>query len=165
MISDKNYYQKNNIKKQNVKTLFSFFRNGTCFSFTWLVIIVLLNSFFNGSESIRTLFLLKTLIFCLAASLFFALVFSKVFLRKCKFIIKLTIFTLCFLPTEIGYFYWIGLFNGRGDIIKWSILVGLIIVLYIICLCIDRLVYAKKGDEYTFMLNEYKKQRSLGKDE
>lgn len=143
----------------------SFFRNGTCFSFTWLMIIVLLGMALNGKESITCLFLIKTLLFCLISSLLFAIVFSGVFFRRKVFIFKLTVFTICFLPIEIGYFYWINFFDGQGDIMKWMIFVGCVIALYIISLCIDRFVYAKKGAEYTFKLNEYKKQRSLGENE
>lgn len=156
--------QRNNIKKGSLARMFNFLRNGTCFSFTWLI-IVLVALLLNEKASISCLFLLKTFLFCLISSLLFSVVFSGVFFRRKGFIFKLTIFTACFLPIEIGYFYWIHFFSGQGELTKWLIFVGMVILLYLISLCIDRFVFAKKGAEYTFKLNEYKTKRSLGEDE
>lgn len=140
--------------------LFLYFRNGTCFSFTWLVIIALVANLISGNDSLSSVFLLKTLLFCALASLLFSFIFSGVLFRKRLFIFKLSVFTVFFLPIEISYFYWIKLFGSTGDEIKWLIFVGVIVVLYLICLFIDRFIFAKKANEYTFMLNEYKQKRS-----
>lgn len=166
MIENKNLQMKNGgIGKGSVKSLFAYFRNGTCFAFTWIVIIVIVGMSLNGRETVSCSFLLKTLLFCVVTALLFSIIFSGVFFRKKFFIFKLTLFTVLFLPIEIGYFYWIRFFDGRGDVVKWVMFVGIIVILYLISLCMDIFIFARKGADYTFKLNEYKMRRSLGEDE
>jgi len=134
-------------------------RDGAAYSFSWFVILILIISAVSGKHDIGIDFLCRLLGFCLFSSAVFAVFFSDCFLVNKSFLTRLSGFFAVFLPTEIGFLYMSGILSGAGTIWEWVIFVGIVVVLYLICVFLDMTFYRKKGQEYTSQLDRYKEKR------
>lgn len=56
-------------------------------------------------------------------------------------------------------FYQIGLFKDPGDFMQWSIFIGIVLVLYVICMAIYHQYSKRQGALYTQALETYKQER------
>lgn len=139
-------------------------RNGLCFSFTWLVLLLMLLTTGSQSESISLSTLYKLLIFCIVVAVLFALLLTDNIIKNKSFMLRLTIFFICFVAAELGLFFSIGFFAGKGSSMQWLIFVGIVVVFYLASLIIDRVIFEKRGVDYTNKLNEYKRKRSFDND-
>ena len=140
----------------NLKRQLVCFRNALGFSYTWLVICVLIVLFVKKQNVISTTFLLELLGLCAWGALCFAVCFANSFMQKKGFIFSLTIFFVLFVPVEILMFYLMGIFNGVGELSLWITFAMIIIISYISCLLIDFLIMKKRTKAYTDKLNSYK---------
>lgn len=138
---------------------FGYIRDGVAYSFSWLVILVLIIALVTGRQDIGGSFLWKLLAFCAAASVEFTVFFTGLLMANKSFLTRLNGFAALFLPTEIAFLYWAGILSGAGSIVEWLIFVGIIVVLYLICILLDKTILRRQGQEYTSQLNRYKEMR------
>ena len=136
-----------------------FVRDGAAYSFSWFVILVLIISFIAGRQEIGVDFLGKLLGFCVLAAVEFAVFFSDCIIAGKGFLFRLNGFVALFLPTEIAFLYILGILSGAGTVLEWAIFVGIIVVLYLICVILDKTICRKQGQEYTSQLDRYKEMR------
>ena len=142
-----------------VKELLIFIRNAMAFTFSWLVICSVLFSLLTGNKSLSIAFLLKLFVLCLLAVVAFGLCFLTKKMQKKGFIFSLSVFYALIVPTEIVMFYLMGMFKDKGNILFWGIFATAVILSYIACLIIDRLIMRKRSDEYTKKILEYKEAK------
>jgi len=141
------------------KRFLGFIRDGVAYSFSWFVILVLIIGLLSGQPDIGVDFLGKLLGFCVLAAIEFAAFFSDCFIANKGFMLRLNGFVALFLPTEIAFLYITGILTGAGTVPEWAIFVGIIIVLYLICVILDKTILRKQGQEYTTQLDKYKEKR------
>lgn len=139
-------------------TILTTFRNGTAFSYAWLVLCSALAFAAGGSGVISVSYLFKLLILCAWGSLSFAICFFSAALKKKGFIFCLTLFYITFIPAEILMFFAMKLFVNAGNPLMWTIFALIVAVLYITCILIDRIVMTKRAEDYTKKLNSYLKR-------
>lgn len=69
----------------------------------------------------------------------------------------------CFMALITLYegmeFYQIGLFQNTGNFMPWSIFIGIIFVLYVICIVIYQQYSKRQGKLYTQALETYQQER------
>jgi hypothetical protein len=123
------------------------------------MILTLIICQMRGIQNIGVDLLGKLLAFCLISSIELVIFFSSCLITNKSFIFRLNGFVALFLPTEIAFLYIAGLFKGEGIGIQWAIFVGIIIVLYLICVILDKTIFRKQGQEYTVQLDRYKEER------
>ena len=143
----------------NTKTVFNNIRDGLCWSFTWLTILVIAISLIGGTEVISASFLLKLLVLCLWGVISFVISFRSNVIKSKRFIARLTSFYAMFIPVEVAMFFFMNIFEDNGSPFKWIIFGAIVIALYIACLVIDKCVCEKLGKDYTKKLQKY--QESL----
>ncbi len=152
----KNDKMDNNIR---IKEFLAFFRNGMAFTFSWLVICTMIVSLLSGQESVSVALLLKIFALCLWGVITFAFCFKNRRIQKKGFIFSLTLFYILFIPVEIAMFYFMGIFDSKGNMTFWIIFGGVVAVLYLTSVLIDVLVMKKNGKIYTEKMNEYVMRR------
>ena len=140
-----------------MKTTLKNIRDALAYGFSWLVICVLAASLLRGGETLRVSFLWKLLAMCLWGAICFSLCFQNQKMQKKGFQFSLTCFYALFIPAEIGLFYWMGIFQGKGSAAVWIGFFVIIAALYLISLVIDGRM-RKKAALYSRKLKEYQKQ-------
>lgn len=148
---------KNN--KNNIVKFFVWTRNGIAFCTTWFLIVWITYCHISHQQQISVSMLTKLLLFVIGSVLIFNIFFTKVFIRNWTFAKRLTCFMVLFSLYECLYFYWIGFFNGMGTFFQWLFFIGIICVLYFICIAIYQLYSNKQGEIYTQALVKYQQQR------
>lgn len=144
----------------NTKTIFNNIRDGLCWSFTWLVILVILLSLIGGTEVISASFLLKLLLLCLWGVISFVVSFRSNIIKSKRFITRLTSFYVMFIPVEVTMFFFMNIFEDSGSFYKWIIFGAIVVFLYVACLVIDKVVFEKLGEDYTRKLQKYQEAHS-----
>ena len=139
-----------------VKNILKGLRDATAYSFSWLVICVIMLLLILGKETISVGFLIKLLILCLWGSLCFTLCFGNNGIKKKGFMFSLTCFYILFIPVEMFMFYMMGIFKEFGSLGLWVVFLCIVAILYIISLMIDRFIMSKKAQIYTKKLSDYK---------
>ncbi len=138
-----------------IKELLENIRNAVAYSFAWLVICAIVVALLTENEVITVSFLVKLLGLCLWGSICFTVCFRNIRLEKRGFIFSLTLFYIFFIPVEIFMFYLMGIFRKTGSIGLWSVFGGIITMLYIISVLIDKVRMKKKAEIYTKKLMKY----------
>lgn len=151
-----------NIKKE-LKTFFTWFRNGSCFLFTWFVLLKIITSYavdlwMTGKQSISVDKLTFMLFGTMGAVLIFCLIFTNLIIRKAGFTVRLTIFMIIITVYEILCFNYIGVFT-HFDFFRIILLLAFITLMYLICLGIYAIYRKKKGELYTIALQKYQNER------
>ena len=103
------------------KTFLAYIRNGLCFSFTWLLLMLMEGAVFNGIKAIEVGFLFTVFLMCLYGAVCFAVCFTDFVFRTKGFIFRLTVLFLLFIPAEVFTFYKLNIFVGRGTAKEWAI--------------------------------------------
>lgn len=147
--------------KQQLSQFLTWLRNGTCFCFTWFLLLLTLLYLYYGNEAISTMGLLKLFVLSFGGVLLFCLLFTSLFIKKWRFVTRLTCFMICITVYECMGFYWLGLFSARGTLGQWSLFMGIVLVLYFISIAIYAGYSKKKGELYTLALQEYQEKRKL----
>ena len=139
-----------------MKKFFGWMRNGTCFAFTWLMILLELSLIYQGQSGISTSYVGKLLILCLGGSALFSFCFTKAFMRTMGFSRRLLMFFLIYGIYQSLGFWWLGIiFRKLSD---WMIYIGILLICYAIC-DMGYAHYSKKvGALYTEALNQYKRK-------
>ncbi len=149
--------------KKELATFFTWFRNGTCFTFTWFMFLHLVMAWVSGLwvDKAPSLSLNKlTFIFfgTAGAVLIFCLVFTKLVIRKLGFTARLTVFMALISAYEILCLYLMGVFT-HVDFYQILLLLAFIVPMYLICLGIYSVYRRKTGELYTFALQKYQQER------
>lgn len=147
------------MKVKRVGDFYKIIRNGLAFSFSWLVLCMMIAGWINDEKSLKLTLLFKLLGLCLYAVLCFTLFFSDAVFKKNGFIFRLSGFFLMFIPVEIIFFYCMNIFENTGKIVQWVIFVGIVLLLYIGCVLLDWIICKRRAVEYTNLLNAYNERR------
>ena len=140
-----------------IRSLLTALRDAIAYSFSWLVICVIAIQLISGKKTITVDFLVKLFFLCFWGALCFAICFRNKGIEKRGFIFSLSCFYILFIPVEILLFYMMGIFKQAGNTGIWIVFAGIIAIMYIISLVIDRMIMQKKATLYTEKLVEYKK--------
>lgn len=149
-----------NVKNDIVRFLV-WMRNGISFGTTWFLLILLAYNYMFDIQTISTMNLLKMFLWVCGGVFIFCTFFSSLFIKKWGFLSRLTGFMVTICLYECVGFYSIGIFAGKGSIVGWIIFVGIVLVLYLICIFIYKQYSKKQGEIYTQALRKYQKQRSI----
>ena len=136
-------------------------RNGSAFSVTWFLILLLVFANGYGMEAIPVSLLTKLVILSFGGVLMFSLIFTGVLLKKWRFVTRLTCFMLLLAAYEVVGFYWLGIFARGGNAVQWLSFVGIVLVLYLICIVIYHFYSKRRGEIYTEALQKYQYKRSM----
>ena len=144
---------------ERFKNFLAYIRNGLCFSFTWLLLMLMEGAVFSGIKAIEVGFLFKVFLMCLYGAVCFAVCFTDFLIRTKGFIFRLTILFITFIPVEVFTFYKLNIFAGKGTALECTIFTVIVISFYITCLVLDRTKFKDKGERYTQLLNEYNRRQ------
>ncbi|MBR3824176.1 MAG: hypothetical protein IKJ39_03155 [Lachnospiraceae bacterium] len=147
--------------KQQISQFFTWLRNGTCFCFTWFLLLLTLLYLYYGKDAISTTVLLKLFILSFGGVLLFCLLFTSLAFKKWLFVTRLTCFMICITLYECVGFYWLGIFSTKGSLKQWGIFMAIVLCLYFICIAIYHQYSKKKGELYTQALQTYQEKRRL----
>ena len=145
--------------KKELKTFFTWLRNGTCFAITWFLILELIVRWIIGADTISIVSLTKTIVWTVGGVLIFCVAFTRLFIRRFGFTARLTFFMLAIMVYEILFFYNIGLFIDSGHVHQWLLFFAIILCLYFFCLVIYGSYRKKKCELYTHALQKYQQER------
>ena len=145
--------------KKEIKTFFTWLRNGTCFLVTWFLILELIVRWTIGADTISIVNLTKTIVWTVGGVLIFCVAFTRLFIRRFGFTARLTFFMLAIMVYEILFFYNIGLFIDSGHVHQWLLFFAIILCLYFFCLVIYGSYRKKKCELYTHALQKYQQER------
>ncbi len=150
---------------RNFKTEFIQFaiwmRNGIAFCTTWFLILILACSYILNFQIISVNVLMKMILFITGGVLIFNICFTRIIIKKLHFTARLTCFMCAVSLYECLGFYWLGFFKGRGTTAQWLIFIGIILILYFICICLYQKYSKKQGEIYTKVLRKYQIERSM----
>ena len=147
--------------KQQVSQFFTWLRNGTCFCFTWLLLLLLICNHLLQKDTLSTAGLWKLFLLSLGGTFLFCLFFTRLFLKKWLFCARLTGFMICISIYECLGLYWLGLFRSTGTLGQWTVFAGIVLCLYFICIIIYQFYSRKTGALYTRALQEHQEKRRL----
>lgn len=145
--------------KKELKTFFTWLRNGTCFAVTWFLILELIVRWISGADTISIVNLTKTIVWTVGGVFIFCVAFTRLFIRKFGFTARLTIFMSAITFYEILFFNNIGLFRDSSHMHQWLLFFSIILCLYFICLMIYGSYRKKKCELYTHALQKYQQER------
>ena len=140
---------------RGIKDLLIVLRNGIAFTFSWLILLIVIASLFSGTESISVSTIIKVFALCVWGVFGFIISFKFEKVTKRGFIFSLTLFYILFIPVEVLLFYLLGLFKSSGSLIQWIIFGIIVLVAYLAALFIDIFVFRKKEKLYTEKIREY----------
>ena len=147
-------------RKKDMIQFLEWMRNGIAFCTTWILILVLAYCYFSGIQSILTIGLIKMVLWIIGGVFIFNLIFTHLIITRWRFINRLCCFLIVICVYECLGFYWLELFSGVGTATQWFAFVGIILVLYLICIAIYQRYSKRQGEIYTQALQEYQKKRS-----
>lgn len=136
-------------------------RNGIAFGTTWFLILLLVYNCIFHISVIRTNSLIHLFLWIVGGVFIFNSIFTRLFIKKWDFTGRLTCFMSIISIYECLGFYWLGFFKESGTAIQWITSIGIVFVLYIICIIIYQKYRKKRGDIYTRKLQEYQSKRSI----
>jgi len=145
--------------KNELKTFFTWLRNGTCFAVTWFLILELIINWISGVDTISTVNLTKTIVWTVGGVLIFCVAFTRLFIRRFGFTARFTIFMFAIMFYEILFFYNIGLFVDASHLHQWLLFFVIILCLYCSCLVIYGSYRKKKCELYNHALQKYQQER------
>ena len=147
-------------RKKDIIQFLAWMRNGITFVTTWFLILILMYNHFFHIQTISTSSLTKLVCWIAGGVFIFNLFFTTLIIKKWSFIKRLTWFMSAMCLYECFGFYWLHFFQGRGTPIQWFIFIGIIFVLYLICIAIYQTYSNRQGEVYTQALQKYQQQRS-----
>lgn len=136
-------------------------RNGIAFCTTWFLILLLVYNRIFHISTVRTNSLIRLFLWIVGGVLLFNSIFTRLFLKKWGFTGRLTCFMCIISLYDCLGFYWLGFFRESGTIIQWTAFIGIVLVLYLICIVIYQKYTKKRGEIYTRKLREYQSKRSM----
>lgn len=149
-----------NYKKDMIQFLV-WMRNGIAFCTSWFLILWLVYNHCLTIENISTDSLIKMIFFVVGGVFIFSLIFTRVLIRKWSFLRRLTCFIVLISIYECIVFYYTGLWGRSGTPVEWLAFIGIVLILYFLCIAIYRIYSKRKGAIYTLALQEYQQKRSI----
>lgn len=134
-------------------------RNGIAFCTTWFLILGLLYCHIFNRQVVSVDSLTRLLLFVIGGVFLFNLLFTKLLIKHWGFVARLSCFMALFSLYEGVAFYLIGLFQDKGNFMQWGIFIGIIFVLYVICIVIYQQYSKRQGALYTQALETYQQER------
>lgn len=147
------------ITKNDLIQFLTWTRNGISFCSCWFLILWLIFNYAFGIKSIATDNLIHMMFFIIGGVLIFSSVFTRIFIKRMRFLTRLTCFMILFSIYECFAFYSTGMFQGNGSLAEWLSFGGIILILYFICVFIYHFYSNKQGDIYTQALQSYQNKR------
>ena len=150
--------------KKNKKDIIQFLvwtRNGIAFCTCWFLILILIYNYYYDIQSITTDSLMQMLFFVAGGVLLFSTFFTRLFIRKWRFVSRFTGFIILISIYECIAFYCMGFFVKKGSVAEWLGFIGIVLILYLLCIAIYQLYSRKKGKLYTQALENYQHKRSI----
>ena len=139
-----------------IKVFLAGLRDAIAYSFSWLVICVIIASLLSGNDIITIRFLIKLFVLCFWGAVCFTVCFRNQGIQRKGFMFALTLFYVLFIPVEIVMFYVMGIFQKTGNIALWGMFIAIVVVMYIVSAIIDKVIMYRRSEEYTNKLLEYK---------
>lgn len=136
-------------------------RNGIAFCTTWFIILILAYNYIFNIQTISTNSLVKVVLLIMGGVLIFNLSFTCLIIKRLNFTARLTCFMCVISLYECLGLYWLGIFEGKGTIVRWLVFIGIIFTLYFICIVLYQKYSKKQGEIYTKVLREYQMERSM----
>lgn len=136
-------------------------RNGVAFCTTWFLILILVYNYIFNIQNISTNGLMKVVLLIIGGVLIFNLSFTRIIIKKLNFMMRLTCFMCAISLYECLGFYCLGFFKGKGTAVQWLIFIGIILILYFICVVVYQKYSKKQGEIYTKGLQKYQIERSM----
>lgn len=147
--------------KKEISRFFVWFRNGFCFCTSWFLVLRLLLCYASGDKMISAESLAVMLLWIAGGTLIFCVFFTRLFIRRWGFSLRLTAFMVTISIYECPALYSMGVFSDNGTLVQWLIFVGVILVLYFICIGIYRVYSRRQGELFTNALRRYQQERSM----
>ena len=147
-------------KKKDWIQFFTWMRNGSTFCISWFLILWLLYNSVYDIKTIETMQLVKLVAVSVAGVFLFSFFFTNLFLKRWRFLSRLTGFMLTVSVLEGIAFYWLGIFVRTGSLQEWLIFAGIVLGFYFICILIYEIYSKRKGEMYTLALEQYQQKRS-----
>lgn len=138
-----------------------YMRNGIAYSVSWFLILLLIYNKLCNHQAISTDGLIKMVVLTIGAVFIFNLLFTRFIIKKWNFMTRLTIFMVSICLYEGAGFYWLRIFIRNGAVFKWLVFIGIVFVLYLICIMIYQKHSKKQGEIYTQALQQYQRKRSV----
>lgn len=135
-------------------------RNGIAFCTTWFLILLLVYNRIFHISIIYTNSLIHFFLWIVGGVFIFNSIFTRLFIKKWSFTGRLTCFMSIISVYECLGFYWFGFFRESGTVIQWITFIGIVFVLYLICIILYQKYRKKRGEIYTRKLREYQSKRS-----
>lgn len=146
--------------KQEIIKFLIWFRNGSAFCISWLLILSLIYFGFSNVAAIPIEFFIKLVILSMGGVLLFCVMFTKLLLRKCPFTLRLSIFFAGISVLEWNGLYWMGIFNRIATASECVFTASMLLGLYFVCVAIYSRYRKKTSMKYTDALLMYQKKRS-----
>lgn len=145
--------------KRTILQFLTYMRNGIAFCTTWFLILWLLYCHIFKHQFISVYSLTRFLLLIIGGVFLFNILFTKILIKRWGFITRLSCFMALITLYEGMGFYQIGLFQNTGNFMQWSIFIGIIFVLYVICIVIYQQYSKRQGKLYTQALETYQQER------
>lgn len=136
-------------------------RNGIAYSVSWFLILLLIYNKLCNHQAISTDGLIKMVVLTIGAVFIFNLLFTRFIIKKWNFMTRLTTFMVSICLYEGAGFYWLRIFIHKGAVFEWLAFIGIVFVLYLICILIYQKHSKKQGEIYTQALQQYQQKRSI----
>ena len=147
-------------RKQELKKCMIWMRNGISIGITWALVLLIAAGHTLGATEISIGVLAKMMLLISGGVFVFCLCFTKLLFIRRSFLRRLCFFAAFISVYQIAGFYWIGFFTNAGSVLQWTVYAGILLLSFLCCVLIYRAYCRRKGEVYTQMLNEYRKQRS-----
>ncbi|MFR1709504.1 MAG: hypothetical protein ACLSV2_11425 [Clostridium sp.] len=148
-------------RKKDIIQFWVWMRNGIAFCTSWLLILMLAYNYIFNIQIILTNTLIKLVLWIIGGVFIFNLFFTPLIIKRWSFTKRLTCFMSVFSLYEGVGFYQFGFFMGKDAAAQWLRFIGIVFVLYLICIAIYNRYSKKQGEIYTQALQEYQQQRSM----
>ena len=148
-------------RNKNLIQFMVWMRNGVAYAVSWFLILLLIYNKLCGHKAISTDGLIKMIVWTIGAVFLFNLLFTRFIIKKWNFITRLTIFMTSICLYEGAGFYWLREFIRKDMEFRWLAFVGIIFILYFICIVIYQKYSKNQGEIYTRALQQYQQERGM----
>lgn len=146
------------MRKRDLMIFLKWTKNGSAFCTAWFLILLLVYSSVFKIEVVSTERLVNMVLWVIGGVLIFNAFFTRLFFRRWSFLRRLTCFMAAIGIYESIFFYRLGFFGGSA--VQLPIFIGIVFILYLICIAIYRRYSKKRGEIYTEALQKYQLKRS-----
>ena len=140
-------------RKKEIKRFAVWFRNGTAFVSSWLILMIGVYCKSVSYETVKTDTLLQIILWSAGASLIFGLCFTGVLIRLKSFTMRLAVFM-----TAIYAYDYLTFTLMFGVAFSKMLLMLFVLLLFLSCIAIYAAYSRKKGEQYTQALHEFQRQ-------